>query len=241
LIERYALPEMKRLWTLESKYNFWLKVEIAVCEAYADLGKISQEDLINIKNNAKFSVDRINEIEKDVKHDLIAFTTCLSESVGELSRFIHMGLTSSDVIDTALSLQIKEASFILLNDLLRLKDLLKNKAIEHKNTVMIGRSHGVHAEPTTLGLKFALWYDIISRNYQRLKLTSEEIRVGKISGAVGTYANVDPKIEEKVCKLLDLKPAKISTQIIQRDLHANYIQSLALIGSCIELFATEIR
>ncbi len=241
MIERYSLPEMKKLWELESKYNYWLKVEIAVCEAMKELGLIPLSDFENIKTNARINCDRIQEIEDEVKHDMIAFLTCLNENAGSCAKYIHSGLTSSDVLDTALALQIREANFILFDDLTKLLGVLREKAIQNKDVIMIGRSHGVHAEPVTMGLKFALWYDIMKRNYKRLSEAAEEIYTGKISGAVGTYANIDPRVEEITCKILDLKPSNVSTQVIQRDIHARYIQTLSLIASCIEQIALELR
>ncbi|MEW5820969.1 MAG: adenylosuccinate lyase [Cyanobacteriota bacterium] len=241
MIERYSLPAMKKLWELKTKYGFWLKVELAVCEALNKVGQIPEFDYIRIIERAKFDVGRIEEIENEVKHDFIAFLTCVNENLGDVSKYVHTGLTSSDVIDTALALQIREANLILFHDFTKLLGILREKALEHKETLMIGRSHGVHAEPTTLGLKFALWYDLMKRNYTRLSQSTDELYIGKISGAVGTYANIDPKIEELTCQTLELKPAKTCTQIIQRDVHARYIQTLALIASSIELIATEIR
>lgn len=241
MIERYSLPEMKKLWDLESKYNFWLKVELAACKAYKDIGKIPEKDYNKIVQNATFDLERINEIENEVKHDVIAFLTSVNENLGEEAKYVHMGLTSSDVLDTALSLQVREANLIIFHEFTKLFGLLRSKALEHKNTVMIGRSHGIHAEPMTLGLKFALWFDIMKRNYLRLSQSAEEMYVGQISGAVGTYGNIDPRIEEIACQELELKPVKCCTQVIQRDIHARYIQTLALIASSIELIAVEIR
>lgn len=241
MIERYSLPEMKKIWNVHSKYMYWLKVELAVCEAYKEIGEITEAHFKKITSCSMIDPDRIFAIEEEVKHDLIAFLTCVNENLGDEARFMHMGLTSSDVIDTALALQVREANLILFDDLTRLLGLLRENALKYKNTIMIGRSHGIHAEPTTLGIKYALWYDMIKRCYSRLSKAAEEIYIGKIAGAVGTYANIDPRIEEITCKLLDLNPAKTCTQIIQRDIHANYIQTLSLMGSCIELIATEIR
>lgn len=241
MIERYSLPEMKALWELNSKYKFWLQVELAVCEAYREIGIIPNSDFDKIINLAKYDSERIIEIENDVKHDFIAFLTNINENLGDVSGFMHMGLTSSDVIDTALSLQIRQANFILFDDLTKLIGILRIKALEYKDTIMIGRTHGIHAEPITMGLKFALWYDVMKRNYIRLSQSAEELYVGKIAGAVGTYANVDPRIEQITCRLLELKPVNICTQIIQRDIHARYIQSLSLIASCIDQIATELR
>lgn len=241
MIERYSLKDMKNIWELESKFDFYLCVELAVCEAYNALGKISDEDLKTIKERASFSVERIDEIEKEVGHDVIAFLTCVNENVGEASRFIHMGMTSSDVIDTAFALQIKKASEIILKDLDKVIETVKNKAKEHKNTVCIGRSHGIHAEPMTFGVKLLSWLDAFDRAKKRFETALEDISVGQISGPVGTYSNISPEIEKLVCEKLGLKPAKISTQIISRDRHAYYLQALALIACAIEQCAVEIR
>ena len=241
MIERYSLKEMKDIWELESKFQFYLDVEIAVCEAYNKLGKISDDDLKIIKERAKFSVERIDEIEKEVGHDVIAFLTNVNENVGEASRFIHMGMTSSDVIDTAFALQIKKASDIIEKDINLVIETIKNKAKEHKNTVCIGRSHGFHAEPMTFGVKLLSWLDHFERAKRRFLNAKEEIAQGQISGPVGTYSNISPEIEKIVCKNLGLTPAKISTQVIARDNHAYYLQSLALIASAIEQCVIEVR
>ena len=241
MIERYSLKEMKDIWELESKFQFYLDVEIAVCEAYNKLGKISDDDLKIIKERAKFSVERIDEIEKEVGHDVIAFLTNVNENVGEASRFIHMGMTSSDVIDTAFALQIKKASDIIEKDINLVIETIKNKAKEHKNTVCIGRSHGIHAEPMTFGVKLLSWLDHFERAKRRFLNAKEEIAQGQISGPVGTYSNISPEIEKIVCKNLELTPAKISTQVIARDNHAYYLQSLALIASAIEQCVIEVR
>lgn len=241
MIERYSLKEMKDIWELESKFGFYLQVELAVCEAYNELGKISDSDLKTIKERAKFSVDRIDEIEKEVGHDVIAFLTNVNENVGEASRFIHMGMTSSDVIDTAFALQIKKASEIIEKDLDKVIETIKNKAIEHKNTVCIGRSHGIHAEPMTFGVKLLSWLDHFERAKKRFVTAKEEIAQGQISGPVGTYSNISPEVEKITCQNLGLKPAKISTQVIARDNHAYYMQALALVASAIEQCAIEIR
>ncbi|NIA28610.1 MAG: adenylosuccinate lyase [Actinobacteria bacterium] len=241
MIYRYTRPEMGAIWTDENKYRTWLKVEIAVCEAQAELGYVPQEAVGNIKNTANFSADRIAEIEKEVKHDVIAFLTNVAEHVGPDSRFIHLGMTSSDLLDTALALQMREAGNIIVRDLEKMRQVLKDAAIKYKDTVCVGRSHGIHAEPTSFGLKFALWYDEMGRNLVRMKTAINSISVGMISGAVGTYAFVDPKVEELVCKSLGLKPASISTQVIQRDVHAEYLTTLALIGCTLEKIAVEIR
>ena len=241
MISRYCLEEMKNLWELESKFDFYLKVELAVCEAYNSLGLIPNEALKDIKEKASFSVARIDEIEKEVNHDVIAFLTNVNETVGENSRYIHMGMTSSDVIDTAFALQIQKASEIIEKDLEKVIEIIRNKAKEHKDTVCIGRSHGIHAEPMTFGVKLCNWLDIFERAQKRFLLAKEEIAVGQISGPVGTYSNIFPEIEEITCKALGLKPAKISTQVIARDYHANYMQTLALIACAIEQCAIEIR
>lgn len=241
MIERYSLKEMKEIWELESKFNFYLQVELAVCEAYNEIGKISDEDLDTIKKRASFSVERIDEIEKEVGHDVIAFLTDVNENVGEASRFIHMGMTSSDVIDTAFALQIKKAADIILKDLDNVIETIKNKAVEHRDTVCIGRSHGVHAEPMTFGVKLCSWLDNFQRAKKRFEIALEDISVGQISGPVGTYSNISPEIEEITCKKLGLAPAKISTQVISRDRHAYFMQALALIACAIEQCAVEIR
>ena len=241
MIERYSLPEMRYLWELETKFAHYLRVEIAVCEAYNEMGEIPDSALQQIKENAKFDVKRIDEIEKEVNHDVIAFLTNVNENIGEASRYVHMGMTSSDVIDTAFALQIQEAGKIILNDLENVIKTLKDKAIEHKNTVCIGRSHGVHAEPMTFGVKMLNWVDIFERAKKRFEFSLDEIAVGQISGPVGTYSNISPKIEELACKKLGLKPAKISTQVIARDYHANFMVSLALIAAAIEQCAVELR
>ena len=241
MIERYSLKEMKEIWELESKFNFYLQVELAVCEAYNEIGKISDEDLDTIKKRASFSVERIDEMEKEVGHDVIAFLTNVNENVGEASRFIHMGMTSSDVIDTAFALQIKKAADIILKDLDNVIETIKNKAVEHRDTVCIGRSHGVHAEPMTFGVKLCSWLDNFQRAQKRFEIALEDISVGQISGPVGTYSNISPEIEEITCKKLGLAPAKISTQVISRDRHAYFMQALALIACAIEQCAVEIR
>ena len=241
MIKRYTRPEMGEIWTDENKYKTWLQVEIAACEAQAELGRIPKDAVKVIKEKADFTVDRIEEIESEVKHDVIAFLTCVAEYVGPESRFIHLGMTSSDLLDTALAMLLKQAGTILLKDVNNLLDVLKEKAIEYKETVCIGRSHGIHAEPTSFGLKFALWYDEMRRNLERLKKAVEATSVGMISGAVGTYAFVDPQVEELTCKNLGLRPVNISTQVIQRDVHAEFSMALALIGSTVEKIAVEIR
>jgi adenylosuccinate lyase len=241
MIERYTRPEMGAIWTEENKYRAWLEVEILACEAWAELGEIPKEDVHRIREKACFDVQRIKEIEEHTRHDVVAFTRAVSESLGEERKWVHYGLTSTDVVDTALSYLIKQANAILLKDIQRFLDVLREKAREHKYTVMMGRTHGVHAEPTTFGLKLALWYAEMQRNLERFEYACTQIEVGKISGAVGTYANVHPFVEQYVCEKLGLAPAPISTQTLQRDRHAYYLATLALIATSLEKFATEIR
>jgi adenylosuccinate lyase len=232
---------MTAIWSDQAKYENWLKVEVAVCEAWAKEGRIPNEAVSVIKEKAGFDVDRINELEKELKHDVIAFLTSVSEHVGEESRFIHLGLTSSDVLDTAFALQLRDSSVILIEDIKKVLEVLKRQAFEHKDTLMIGRTHGIHAEPKTLGLVFTLWYDEMRRNLARMERAKEIISVGKISGAVGTFANVSPEVEEEACRILGIKPASISTQIVQRDIHAEFFLTLSIIASTIEKIAVEIR
>lgn len=241
MIDRYSREEMKKIWDLNSKFNYYLKVEIAVCEAYAKEGKFPKKDIEELKKKATFSVKRIDEIEAEVRHDVIAFLTCVNESLGDLAKYMHVGMTSSDVIDTAFALQIQDSGKIILKDLNDTISAMKELANKHKETVCIGRSHGIHAEIMTFGVKICSWIDILERQRDNFKHALEKIRVGQISGPVGTYSNISPKIEEVTCKHLGLKPARISTQIIARDYHAYFMQSLALIASVIEQFATEIR
>jgi adenylosuccinate lyase len=241
MIPRYTRPEMGKIWTDENKFKTWLDIELLACEAQAELGVIPKDAIKVIREKAKFDVKRIDEIESEVKHDVIAFLTNVGENVGEESRYIHIGMTSSDILDTGLSLQMKQSADLLLNDLLNLKDILARRAKEFKYTLMIGRTHGVHAEPITFGLKLALWYDETKRNIKRLEQAKDTISYGKISGAVGTFEHLDPFIERYVCEKLGLKPAPISTQILQRDIHAEFLTTLAIIGSSLEKFATEIR
>ena len=241
MIKRYTLPEMGKIWEDEFRFSTWLRIEVLACEAREELGEIPEEDVDIIKAKANFNVERILEIEEETKHDVIAFLTNVAEYVGPESRHIHYGMTSSDILDTTLSYQMKTAGEILLNDLLKFKDALKKRAIEHKNTICVGRSHGIHAEPTTYGLKFALWYEEAKRNVKRLEAAIETISVGQISGAVGTFDHLSPKVEEYVCKKMGLKPAPVSTQIIQRDRHAEYLSTLAVIGASLEKIAVEIR
>ena len=241
MIERYSREEMSKIWELDSKFKYYLNVELAVCKAYNKLGQISQSVLDDIISKASFSVDRIDEIEKEVHHDLIAFLTNVNENVGENSRYIHMGMTSSDVIDTALALQMQDAGKIILKDIDNLIAVIKEKAKEHKTTICIGRSHGVHAEPMTFGVKLCGWIDLFERNKRNFEKALEESKVGQISGPVGTYSNISPEIEKIACEFLNLKPAKFSTQVIARDIHAQYHQALALIASVIEQVAVELR
>jgi len=241
MIDRYTLPEMGALWSEETKFQKWLDVEIAVCEVHAEMGTIPRDALEQIKSRAKFSVERINEIEKTTDHDVIAFTTNLAESIGDASRFVHYGLTSSDVVDTANALLLRDACDILLPKIDALMDVLKKRAFEFKQTPQIGRTHGIHAEPTSFGLTFALWYDEMRRNHRRLTQARETVAVGKISGAVGAFAHLDPIVEEKVCERLGLKAAPVSTQIIQRDNYAEYLCTLALVASSLDKFALQIR
>jgi adenylosuccinate lyase len=241
LIPRYTRPPMGAIWSEDNRYRQWLAVEIAACEVLAEMEVIPRSAAETIKNKANFSIERIHEIEKEVKHDVIAFTTSVADFVGAESRYLHYGLTSSDVVDTALALQLKEASALLIEDLKSLLEVLKRRADEHKGTVMIGRTHGVHAEPTTLGLKITVWYEEARRNLRRLQDAAEGIRVGKISGAVGTFAHLRPQIEEAVCERLGLQFDPISTQIIQRDRHAYFMAALAIIAASLEKIALEIR
>jgi len=241
MIKRYSLSEMTSIWEDKFKFETWLKIEILACEARNAKGAIPDSDLEEIKSKADFDIKRVLEIEETTKHDVIAFLTNVAEYVGQASRHIHYGMTSSDILDTTLSYQMKKAGEILLKQLYEFKDVLKERAIEHKSTICIGRTHGIHAEPTTMGLKFALWYEEIKRNIIRLKNAIDEISVGKISGAVGTFEHLSPDIEKYVCEKLGLKPDPISTQIIQRDRHAQFLSTLAVIASTLEKIATEIR
>jgi len=240
MIERYSRPQMKKVWSDESKFDKWLKVEIAVCEAWAEQGVIPREVVPKIKK-ARYDLRRMDEILKETHHDVTAFLKSVSESLGDESRFIHLGLTSSDIIDTALALQMVEAADVLAKDIDELSNVIKQRAVEHKNTIMMGRTHGVHAEPTTFGLKLALWVEEMKRNAHRLAEARKMVAVGKISGAVGTHATVPPKVEEIACKKLGLEVAPVSSQIIQRDRHAQFVTTLAILMSSLEKFATEIR
>lgn len=241
LIDRYTRPEMGALWKDEARFATWLEVEIAVCEAQAELGAIPAEAVKEIKAKASFNVERINQIEEEVRHDVIAFLTSVAETVGPNSRFVHMGLTSSDVIDTALALTLRKAGMMLSKELDKLHDAILTQARKHKGTVTIGRSHGIHAEPTTFGFKLAVWLEEVRRHKKRLADAIEIISVGQFSGAVGTYSNISPEVERLTCQKLGLVPAPISTQIIQRDRHAQYMWTLAAIGASLEKFAIEIR
>ncbi|MBI5814922.1 MAG: adenylosuccinate lyase [Nitrospinae bacterium] len=241
MIPRYTRPAMERIWSLENKYATWLKIEVLVCEAWEKKGAIPSEALRTIRSKADFNVKRIAKIEAEVKHDVIAFLTSVAESVGPDSRFIHLGMTSSDVVDTGLACLLVQSAEIILDDVDDLLKALKKRAFEFKETVCIGRSHGIHAEPVTFGLKLALWHAEMVRNRKRLKTARDTVAIGKLSGAVGTYANIDPDIEKYVCKKLGLKPAPIATQVIQRDRHAEYMSALAITASTVEKIAVELR
>ncbi|KRL89042.1 adenylosuccinate lyase [Lactobacillus kalixensis] len=241
MIDRYTRPEMAKVWSLENQYQSWLEVETAVDEAWSDLGVIPKEDVEKIKKNAKFDVDEIARLESITHHDVIAFTRCVSESLGDEKKWVHYGLTSTDVVDTAQGVRLKQANKILLEDIDNFIEIVANKARKYKYTVEMGRTHGVHAEPTTFGLKLARWYSEMKRNRERFLHAAKGVEAGKISGAVGTFAEVDPQIEELVCKKLGLNAQEISTQVLPRDLHAEYIATLALIATSLENFATEIR
>lgn len=241
MIERYNLPEIAGIWSEENKFRTMMEVEILACEALAEMGEIPKSSAENIRAKANFDVERIKEIEAVTRHDVIAFVSCIGEYVGEDAKYIHLGMTSSDVLDTALSVQMKQAGELILAKMEELAQVIKEKALEHKDTLCIGRTHGIHAEPVTFGLKMAMWYTEMQRNIQRLKNAVETISVGQISGAVGTFANIDPRVEEYVCAHLGLKPALVSTQVIQRDRHAEYLMTLALIGTSLDKFATELR
>jgi adenylosuccinate lyase len=241
MIERYTLPEMGGLWSEENKFQKWLDVELAVCEVHAEMGTIPRDALQEIKSRARFSVERINEIEKTTNHDVIAFTTNVAESIGPASRFVHYGLTSSDVVDTANALLLRDACELLLQKIDALMTVLKRRALEFKNTPQVGRTHGIHAEPTSFGMTFALWHDEMRRNRERLLRARETVAVGKISGAVGAFAHLDPVVEEKVCARLGLRPAAVSTQIIQRDRYAEFLSTLAIVASSLDKFALNVR
>src|SRR5437016_1601988 len=241
MIDRYSRPEMSKIWSDQRKFEIWLEVEVLACEAMAELCQIPKKDAAEIRKQARFSIPRILEIEQRTNHDVIAFLENVAASVGPASRWIHQGLTSSDILDTTLSVQLAESTKILADDLKQLRNVIAAQARHHKMTPMIGRSHGVHAEPITFGLKLALMFDEFGRAEERLAQTLERVRVGKISGAVGTHAHVDPKVERAVCEKLGLKPATLSTQIVQRDRHAEFMTTLAVIASSIDRWATEFR
>lgn len=241
MIERYTNPEMGRIWTLQHEFEVMLEVEITACEAMAELGQIPVEAAKNIREKAQFNLERVKEIEKVTNHDIIAFLTNVAEYVGEDSKYIHKGLTSSDVKDTALGIMMKKSAELISEDLKNLRDVLKRQAKKYKHTVCIGRTHGIHAEPMTLGLKFALWYDEVCRDIERVEHAKKIVAVGKLSGAVGTYSNIDPRIEEITCKKLGIEPVKLATQVIQRDRHAEYMTTLAIVASTFEKIATELR
>jgi len=241
MIPRYTRPEMAKIWEDENRFSIWLKIEVLACEAMNKKGIVPDADLKRIQKRAKFSVDRINEIEEEVQHDVIAFLTNVAEHVGPSSRFIHKGMTSSDVLDTALAVQMVEAIDKLIDGVKAVRKAAGKQAKKHMYTPMIGRSHGIHAEPITFGLKMALMYDEFGRALERLKAAKEIVRVGQLSGAVGTHAHMSPSIESYVCKKLGLKPAAISTQVLQRDRHADYMNTLALVACSIDRWATEFR
>ncbi|WP_010580126.1 adenylosuccinate lyase [Liquorilactobacillus vini] len=241
MISRYTRPEMAAIWSDQKKYQCWLEVEIAVDEAWSKLGHIPAADVAKIKKNAKFDVKRIQEIEAVTHHDVIAFTRCVSESLGSERKWVHYGLTSTDVVDTAYGYQLKQVNQILRQDLADFKQIVAKKAVQYKETVMMGRTHGVHAEPTTFGLKLARWYSEINRDIERFEHAAAGVEAGKISGAVGTYANIDPFVEQYVCQKLGIRSQEISSQVLPRDLHAEYLAVLALIATSLEKFATEIR
>ena len=241
MIDRYTRPEMGAIWTDENRYKAWLEVEILADEAWAELGEIPKEDVQKIRENASFDVARILEIEAETRHDVVAFTRAVSETLGEERKWVHYGLTSTDVVDTAYGYLLKQANDILRKDLQTFTEIVGAKAKEYKHTVMMGRTHGVHAEPTTFGLKLALWYSEMKRNIERFEHAAKGVEAGKISGAVGTFANISPFVEEYVCEHLGIRAQEISTQVLPRDLHAEYVSAMALIATSIEKFATEIR
>jgi adenylosuccinate lyase len=241
LIARYTRPEMGRIWSEENKFRQWLAVEIAATETLAQAGLVPTKAAKAIREKADFKLERIHQVEAEVKHDVIAFTTAVAEKIGPESRWLHYGLTSNDVVDTAQALQVKAASALILDGVKRLRDVLRRRALEFQHTPMVGRTHGMHAEPITLGLKLANWYSEIVRDLERLERAAEEMRVGKFSGAVGNFAHLDPELEEKICARLGLKAAPISSQVIQRDRHANYLTSLAVVASSLDMMAVELR
>ncbi|HHU91905.1 MAG TPA: adenylosuccinate lyase [Halanaerobiaceae bacterium] len=241
MITRYSLPEMVEIWSEENKYRIWLDIELAACRAWSRLGKIPETELKKIEENVRLDIERIREIEQVTRHDILAFVEAINESLGDESKYIHMGLTSNDVKDTALAIQMKEALELILKDLHRLKGKLAQEALLHKDTIMIGRTHGVHGEPITWGLKLLIWYEEIKRHIERMEDLRKVVSVGIISGAVGTYASIDPRVEELVCQELGLEAAPVTNQILQRDRHADFVCTLALIAASLEKFATEIR
>ena len=241
MISRYTREEMAQIWTEENRFKAWLEVEILAAEAWAELGEIPMEEVKNIRPNACIDVDRIKKIEQETRHDVVAFTRQISETLGEEKKWVHYGLTSTDVVDTAQGYLIKQANDVIQKDIETFIEVLKNKAIEHKHTLMMGRTHGIHAEPTSFGIKMALWYEEMKRNLVRFEQVRQEVEVGKMSGAVGTFSNIPPEVEEYVCKNLGLDYARVSTQTLQRDRHAHYIAVLALIATSVEKFAVEVR
>jgi len=241
MIERYSREEMIAIWTEQAQFDAWLDVELAACWAWSQIGVIPQKDVDTLYQKASFSLERIKEIEEQTRHDVVAFTRAVSETLGDEKKWVHYGLTSTDVVDTAWGVRLKKANKILRNDLHRMIDVLKNKALDYKYTMMMGRTHGIHAEPTTFGLKCALWYAEMQRNLERFEQAAYAVEFGKLSGSVGTFANIPPEVETHTCEKLGLKPAPISTQTLQRDRHAHYLSILALIGSSLEKMAVEIR
>ncbi len=241
MIERYTLPEMGRIWSEQNKLDKWLQFEILACEALAELGEIPRDAVERIKKHARFDADRVKEIEETTHHDVIAFLTNVAEHIGNDSRYVHLGLTSSDLLDTTLAVQMKEAGELLLQRVADLRAAIQTRALEHKKTVMVGRTHGIHAEPITFGLKLLVWVDELGRREETLRSAINAAAIGKLSGAVGTFAHISPKVEEYVCKKLGLRPAPTSTQVVQRDVHAEYVSAIALVGAALEQFATEIR
>ncbi|HEY7528517.1 MAG TPA: adenylosuccinate lyase, partial [Candidatus Deferrimicrobiaceae bacterium] len=241
MIERYTRPEMAKIWEPENRFRIWLDIELLAMEAMVEKGWIPADALVRVRKRAAFDVPRILEIEKRVKHDVIAFLTSVAEHIGDDSRFLHVGMTSSDVLDTSFGVQMRQALTRLIREAENVREVLRKRAFEHKDTVMIGRTHGIHAEPVTFGLKMAVWADEMRRNIARLKRARDVISVGKLSGAVGTFANIDPFVEEYVCRKLGLSPAPASTQVVQRDRHAEVFATLAVVGSSLDKFATEIR
>ena len=241
MLERYSREEMIAIWTEQAQFEAWLDVELAACWAWSQIGVIPQKDMDTLYQKASFSLDRIKEIEAQTRHDVVAFTRAVSETLGDEKKWVHYGLTSTDVVDTAWGVRLKKANQILRNDLHRMIDVLKNKALDYKYSMMIGRTHGIHAEPTTFGLKCALWYAEMQRNLERFEQAASAVEFGKLSGSVGTFANIPPEVEAHTCEKLGLKPAPISTQTLQRDRHAQYLSTLALIGSSLEKMAVEVR